>query len=84
MIITFLQGIGLAILSALAIASPDAELVLAARSKQAGEEALANSTLPNKDRIAIVELDVTNDKSIEEAAAFITSRYGRLDGMLVT
>lgn len=64
----------------MASVSPSAQLILGTRSSKAAEEALVSPEFLGKERVTVVEIDVTNDKSIEETVALVKSKYGHLDG----
>ncbi|KAI9714481.1 MAG: hypothetical protein M1820_000442 [Bogoriella megaspora] len=74
------RSIGLAIVQKLAQASPKDHFLIASRSVQAGEEAVAELrkvgiTAP----LSVVQLDLNDDASQQAAVKHLTEAYGRLD-----
>lgn len=67
---------------ALATASPNHHVLLGSRSLEKGQKVLddviaADSSL--KDRIELVQIDVTSKKSIEAAKETVETKFGKLD-----
>ncbi|KAM7211852.1 hypothetical protein V8F06_012764 [Rhypophila decipiens] len=82
------SGIGLETVVALSQASPDFHILLGARSVEKGEKAISEvkSTShpagPLKGTISVVQLDVSDEKSIHSAKEHIESTYGKLDVLI--
>ena len=75
------QGLGLATIQVAAQREPSSTYILACRKTEAGEDAvkqLRDSGV--KSELDVIQLDVTNDDHIIEAAKYVETKYGRLDG----
>ena len=75
------QGLGFAIVAVAATRNPSARYLLACRSLERGQEAIAN--LKEQGVTASLEplqLDVTKDTDITKAVESIKNSYGKLDG----
>ncbi|KAF2276869.1 NAD(P)-binding protein [Westerdykella ornata] len=74
------NGIGFETAAALATASSKNHVLVAARSRSKGEQAIKNIQARNPvGTLSLVELDVTSDASIAAAAKQIETEFGRLD-----
>ncbi len=74
------RGIRLAILHSLAIATPSSTYFLGCRDTTTGEAAI--SDLRSQDitsTIIPIQLDVTNDDSVQAGVALVREKYGKLD-----
>ncbi|KAI0841405.1 putative short chain dehydrogenase/reductase [Hypoxylon sp. FL0890] len=88
------SGIGYETVVGLAQASPDYHILLGSRSLEKGEKALgdikSSHTGALKSNISVIQLEVTNSKSIAAAKEKVESEFGRLDvlvnnaGIIVT
>ena len=77
------RGIGLAILHSLAVALPSSTFLLGCRDTTTGEAAI--SDLCSQDitsTIIPIQLDVTNDDSVQAAVALVREKYGKLDVLI--
>lgn len=76
------RGIGYCITQALAARSPTDTLLVASRTKSKAEEAIKQLQVDSavQNPIHAVELDVTNETTIEHARTWIEQQFGRLDG----
>ncbi|KAH7134959.1 hypothetical protein B0J11DRAFT_517248 [Dendryphion nanum] len=74
-------GIGLELTrQLLASKTPLYHILLSARNPTRGSQAVETLTAaPTPGTVEYIQLDVTDDKSIEAAAAIVTSKYGKLD-----
>ena len=75
------QGLGLAIVRVAATRDPSAHYILACRSLERGENAIAE--LKQKGvaaSIELMQLDVTKDDDITRTVESITATHGKLDG----
>lgn len=74
------QGVGLAIVKALASSQPNFTILLGSRNPSNGTKA-ASSITPSAKSTTVVplELDITSDDSIAKAVEVVTRDYGRLD-----
>ena len=76
-------GLGLAIVHALASRTPDSVILLGSRSISSGTEAVHELRQQGVSTdIKVVELDVTNDHSINSAVDVVGGKYKRIDCML--
>ncbi|RYP57239.1 hypothetical protein DL770_010709 [Monosporascus sp. CRB-9-2] len=82
------SGIGLETVIALSQASADFHILLGARSIEKGEKALSEIQSashpggPLKGTISVVQIDVSDEKSIRAAGEHIESTYGKLDVLI--
>jgi NAD(P)-dependent dehydrogenase (short-subunit alcohol dehydrogenase family) len=78
------RGIGFSIVLQTALRDPSATFILACRSVSSGHKAV--NSLRDQGVVTaaldVVEMDITVDSSIEAAAEYVKTKYGRLDGML--
>lgn len=75
------RGIGFSIVQALSLRSPQNIYILACRSPTSGQDAIKElQNLGVKAQLDVVELDILNDETIINAAKYVESKYGRLDG----
>ncbi len=75
------RGIGFSITQVLGLRSPQNIYILACRSVTSGHEAVKElQKLSVKAQLDVVELDILNDSTIINAAKYVESKYGRLDG----
>jgi NAD(P)-dependent dehydrogenase (short-subunit alcohol dehydrogenase family) len=75
------RGIGFAIVQSTALRVPDANYILACRSKDSGEQAIGElKKLGVTAALDVVSLDVTDNTSILAAKEIVERKYGRLDG----
>ena len=75
------QGLGFAIVSVAGTRDPTAHYILACRSLEGGQKAIAE--LKKKGVAAsleLVQLDVTKDADIVKAVESVTASHGKLDG----
>jgi NAD(P)-dependent dehydrogenase (short-subunit alcohol dehydrogenase family) len=73
-------GIGYLTAESLAASSPDYHIIICSRNQERGEKALSELRNGNpKGSFALIQLDVTDQKSIEAAAKSVEKEYGRLD-----
>ncbi len=74
------SGVGFATAKVLACSSENFHVIMASRSHEKGESAMAEIEAAGiKGRLSTVQLDVTNQKSIEQAVALVQQKFGRLD-----
>ncbi|PYI17613.1 NAD(P)-binding protein [Aspergillus violaceofuscus CBS 115571] len=75
------QGVGFETAKDLLLSSHDYHILLGSRDPAKGEEAAqALRTLPEtKGTVSVIQIDVTDDRSVDEAAASVQKKYGRLD-----
>lgn len=74
------KGIGLAIATAILQEQEDTYVVLGSRSLERGRAALESLTKDDptlKERVSVVELDVSSDASVARAADEVGARFGR-------
>ncbi|RDW57196.1 putative short chain dehydrogenase protein [Coleophoma crateriformis] len=80
------SGIGLETVLALAQESPDFDILLGSRSVEKGQSALADLRSAHasslKGRISVLQIDVTDQKSIAAAKVDVASKFGRLDVLI--
>ncbi|KAI1171160.1 putative short chain dehydrogenase/reductase [Nemania sp. FL0916] len=80
------SGIGYEAVMALANASSDFHIFLGSRSKENGQEALrkiqATSGSGLKGSVSVIQIDITNQESINSARENIESQFGRLDVLI--
>ena len=72
------KGIGKCIVESIAKKRPDVHVLLGCRDPKSGENAL-NQMQPTPKNVSILQIDVTDQKSIDSAAANIRDNYGGLD-----
>ena len=74
------RGIGLAIVTRLAQASPDGHFIIASRAKSAGEEAIMKLRgMGITASLEALPLDINDDSSVQAATKYLTEVYGKLD-----
>lgn len=75
------SGVGYACSKALAQTSADYHVIMASRNKQNGEKAVTEiQALPGiKGTISTVQLDVTDQQSLDRAAKEVEEKFGRVD-----
>ena len=77
------RGIGFSTVQALSLRYPSGTYVIGSRTLSSGQEAvIALRKLCVYAKLEVVELDVTNDSTIDAAAGFIREKFGRLDGTI--
>lgn len=77
------RGIGFSIAQALGQENPGITLLVASRSITTAEEAIKQLRLRNVTAaFRPIELDVTNDDSVQKVVSDIGQRFGHLDGTL--
>ncbi|OIW28196.1 putative short chain dehydrogenase/reductase [Coniochaeta ligniaria NRRL 30616] len=80
------SGIGLETVLALAQTSSSFEILLGSRSVEKGTKALDDLRSANgqslKGNISVVQIDVTDQKSITAAKQWVETKYGRLDVLI--
>ena len=80
------KGIGLAIVTRLLQDYPDTYLLLGSRHQGRGQAAVEQivAMLGDKvrDRVEMVEIDVTSDQSVQEAVRTVKARHGQLYGLV--
>lgn len=75
------RGIGLSIVQRLAQSSPKDQIVLTSRTTASATAAIDHLRKLNLGaNVSSLELDVTDDQSIESAAATMRDRFGKVDG----
>jgi NAD(P)-dependent dehydrogenase (short-subunit alcohol dehydrogenase family) len=75
------RGIGFSIVQALGLRSPQNTYILACRSPSSGHNAVKElQNLGVKAKLDVVELDILSDDTIINAAKYVQSKYGQLDG----
>ena len=75
------QGLGFEIIHVTALREPSSVYVLACRNAEAGKEAVKKlKELGVESEVDTVHLDVTDDDQVMNAAKFIETKYGKLDG----
>ena len=78
-------GLGLAVVRALCHSSIAYQVLLGCRDVQKGGEAITtiqNEIPDSTSTLAVVQVDVTSDASIQKAADQVSSQYGRLDALV--
>ena len=71
------SGLGYALASQL-LADPTKHVILCSRSVEKGEKARSELKAEGKPgSIDLLQLDVTDEKSVESAARIVTEKYGR-------
>ncbi|KAK5170165.1 uncharacterized protein LTR77_004750 [Saxophila tyrrhenica] len=76
-------GIGLGIIQAIAVRSNSTTLILTSRSKTKAEEAIADLQAKGfTNPFYAVEIDITDDASIQAAVAEVEQKFGRLDVLI--
>lgn len=79
------RSLGFSILESTASKLPSAIYILASRSIAAGEEAVKELRKNGiKAAIEVLQLDITDDKSIFAAVETVRAKFGKLDGMLLS
>lgn len=74
------RGIGYSIVQATALRYPQHTYILGCRSPSSGNAATSSlRAVGVKSELDVLELDVTSNTSIQAAAQYIKSKYGRLD-----
>lgn len=74
------QGIGYETARNLLLSSDEYIVLIGSRDLPNGQQAAATlNTLTSSDRARAIQIDVTNDESVDAAAAVIDDDYGRLD-----
>lgn len=79
------KGIGLAIANRCLADHSDTSVVLACRSRERGEAAVAELVAANpdwKDRTFVLQMDTSSDESVKAAAATFEAQFGRSAGAL--
>ncbi|KAE9362963.1 putative short chain dehydrogenase/reductase [Stipitochalara longipes BDJ] len=77
------SGVGFATSHVLADASEDYHIIMTGRSLEKVQSALSEiqATSP-KGELSALELDVTDQSSVDQAVAFVTSKFGKLDVLI--
>jgi len=76
-------GIGYLTAECLAASSPDYHVIICSRNQERGEKALSELQTENpKGSFTLLQLDVTDQKSIAAAAEHVKKEYGRLDVLI--
>ena len=77
------SGVGFATAKVIASASEDFHVIMAGRSLEKVERAKSElETGGLKGSLSTVQLDVTDERSIEQAVAVVQEKYGRLDALI--
>ena len=77
------SGVGFATAKVIACASEDFHVIMASRSLEKAESAMSEiEAAGTKGLLSTVQLDVTNERSIEEAVALVKQKFGRLDALV--
>lgn len=77
------QGLGLALIEQLAAHDKSYKIILTARNVENGKKALAELKAKGHDNVSFVQLDVTDDRSIEQAYAEVEKDFGRIDTLVL-
>lgn len=76
-------GIGFETAKAVAASSPTYHVIIGSRSVEKGQKALSDLQSQNmKGSLSLLQLDVTDPKSISDAAAKVQKDFGRLDVLI--
>ncbi len=78
-------GLGLAVVRALCHSSSAYQVLIGCRDVQKGEEAITtiqNEVPDSTSTLAVVQVDIASDESIQKAADQVSSQYGRLDALV--
>lgn len=74
------SGVGFAATKVLACSSDDFHVIIASRNHEKAKVAMSEiEAVGIKGELSTVQLDVTDDKSIADAVAYVKERFGRLD-----
>merc|ERR1711892_1027853 len=73
------RGIGLAIVTKLLQDFPDTHLLLGSRDVERGQEALKQVGNAVKNRVDLVQIDVTSDESVKKAVETIKTMFGNAE-----
>jgi len=77
------SGVGFAAAKVLAAASPDYHVVISGRSQEKIEKALSELKASSlKGTLSAIQLDVTSQKSIQQAVKSVEEQFGRLDVLI--
>ncbi|XXG96255.1 hypothetical protein Hte_002536 [Hypoxylon texense] len=80
------SGIGYETVVALSNASPSLHVILGSRSLEKGQQALSNMQREQSDSpkgaISVIQIDVTDQKSIQAAKDEIETQFGKLDALI--
>ena len=77
------RGIGFSTVQSLSLRFPSGTYIIGSRTLSSGHEAIqALQKLCANTKLEVVELDVTNDSTIDAAVGFIRKKFGRLDGTI--
>lgn len=77
------QGLGLALIAALAEHNSNSKLILASRNLVNGQKAAADLQKKGYTNIDTVQLDVTDDASIDKALEWIEKAHGKVDNLVL-
>lgn len=76
-------GVGYETTLAIAAASPKYHVIMGSRSPEKGEKALSEAQKQNlKGSLSLIQLDVTDEKSISAAAARVEKDFGHIDVLI--
>lgn len=74
------SGVGFATAKVIACASEDFHVIMASRSLEKAKSAMSEiEAAGTKGLLSTVQLDVTDERSIEQAVALVKQKFGRLD-----
>jgi len=78
------KGLGLAVVRAVLLAAPDTVVLLGCRDLARGEAAVRQleTELCCQDRLLALQLDVTSQESVTDAADWVSSKYFSLAGLV--
>lgn len=75
------RGIGFSTVQTLSLRYPDGTYIIGCRNISSGQQAVQElRKLGVKATLDVVELDVTNDSTVEAAQGWVREKFGRLDG----
>lgn len=73
------QGLGYALIEQLAAHDKSYKIILTARNVENGKKALAELHAKGYDNVSFVQLDITDDDSIDRAHTEVEKKYGKVD-----
>lgn len=77
------QGLGLALIVALAEHNSNSKLILASRNLVNGQKAAADLQKKGYANIDTVQLDITDDSSIDRALEWVEKAHGKVDNLVL-
>jgi len=79
------SGVGYAITEVLVSSSDDFHVIMSGRSLEKVQKAkseIETAVADSRSKLSAIQLDVTNEKSVEQAVKYVEDNFGRLDALL--